>query len=204
MKNFRGVALLALLLSSTLAGPVLADGKVVAYVEPKNESNPAPAAPLNTFQRFVIQPIAMDAPFAGQKANEAAKASMQANLDLEAKPVIAEWNAKAADGQVRTLKIEPVIRHIKFVSGGTRFWVGGLAGGSAVLVTVKLTDADTGEVVAEPEFYQHANARAGGWSFGATDKAMLVRVSAMIADYLRTNYSTAVGGLTSLAPGEKS
>jgi hypothetical protein len=204
MRNFRSIALVYLLLAIGSIQPAFAKGSVVSYVEPKNALNPAPAMPLNAFQRFEIQPISMDAPFAGQKSNEAAKASMQANLDLEATPVLAEWNAKPTDGAVRTLKIEPTIRHIKFISGATRFWAGGLAGGSAVLVTVKLTDASTGEVVAEPEFYQHADKIAGAWTFGATDKAMLIRVTRMIADYLRSNYSTAVGGQTSLAPGAKS
>ena len=62
--------------------------------------------------------------------------------------------------------------------------------------TVKLTDRTTGETIAEPEFYQHANAQGAAWSFGGTDKAMLGRETQLIADYLKDNYDHAVGGPT--------
>ena len=196
-------ALLALALIFGFTGSAIAAGSVVDYVEPKNQSNPPPAMPLDAFQRFEITPIAMDAPYAGQSGNEAAKTSIQANLDLRAQPVLADWNSKPAGAEAKTLKIEPIIRHIRFISGGARFWGGAWAGGSAVLMTVKLTDASTGQVIAEPEFYQHANKMGAAWSFGATDKAMLVRVSAMITDYLQKNYTAAVGGSTSVATDVK-
>jgi hypothetical protein len=196
-------ALLALALIFGFTGSAIAAGSVVDYVEPKNQSNPPPAMPLDAFQRFEITPIAMDAPYAGQSGNEAAKTSIQANLDLRAQPVLADWNSKPAGAEAKTLKIEPIIRHIRFISGGARFWGGAWAGGSAVLMTVKLTDASTGQVIAEPEFYQHANKMGAAWSFGATDKAMLVRVSAMITDYLQKNYTAAVGGTTSVATDVK-
>jgi len=66
-------------------------------------------------------------------------------------------------------------------------------------MTVKFTDATTGEVIAQPEFYQHANKMGAAWSFGATDKAMLVRVAGMITNYVRNNYGAAVGGSTTEA-----
>lgn len=75
--------------------------------------------------------------------------------------------------------------------------------GSALLATVKLTDASTGQVIAEPEFYQHANKMGAAWSFGATDRAMLIRVGSMVTDYLQKNYSAAVGGSTSIATDVK-
>ena len=203
MKIRRPSVLLAFVIAFVVAGPAVAVGSVVSYVEPKNQSNPPPAMPLGAFQRFEITPIAMDAPYAGQSGNEAAKRSIQANLDLRAQPVLAGWNAKPAGAEAKTLKIEPTIRHIRFISGGARFWGGAMAGGSAVLMTVKLTDASTGQVIAEPEFYQHANKMGAAWSFGATDKAMLVRVAAMITDYLQKNYAAAVGGSTSVATDVK-
>jgi hypothetical protein len=202
MKFSNGKVLLAFACALTigLVGPVLAKGKTVAYIEPKSEQNPAPAAAFNSFQRFEITPIAMDAPYAGQNVNEAAKSKMQANLDQDSAPLLAEWNAKPAAGAVKTLRIEPSIRHIKIVGTGARIFGGGMAGGSAVLVTVKISDAQTGEVLAEPEFYQHANRIAGAYSFGAADQAILGRVAAMITEYLRTNYAAPVGGPTSISP----
>jgi hypothetical protein len=189
---------LALAFSLTLGAvfPVFAEGTVVSYIEPKNAENPVPSMSLDKFQRFEITPIAMDDPYAGQKANEVAKQSIQENLDERIQPVLTEWNTKPAEGAPRTLKIEPTIRHVRFISGGKRFWGGALAGGSAVLMTVKLSDASTGEIIAEPEFYQHANKMGAAWSFGATDKAMLIREAAMLVNYLQANYTAAVGGST--------
>ena len=89
---------------------------------------------------------------------------------------------------------------MKFVSGKARFWGGAFAGGTAVLMTVKLSDAATGEVIAEPEFYQHANAMGAAYSFGGTDKAMLGRTAELMANYLKANYEAAVGGPTGKEP----
>jgi hypothetical protein len=190
---------LVLTLGLGMAGPAQAKGSVVKYVEPKSAVNPPPAVMLNSFQHFELRPIAMDAPYESQKINQTALERLQANLDLNANPVIAEWNAKAAAGG-RTLRIEPTVRHIRFVSGGARFWAGAAAGGSAVLVTVKISDAETGEVIAEPEFYQHSKGIAGAWTFGAADGAMLIRVSVMVTNYLRDNYAALAGGSTSVSP----
>jgi hypothetical protein len=174
-----------------------AAGDVVEYIEAKELHNPPPSVPLNTFDRFEISAIAMVDPYAGQPANEQAKERLQANLNERVPPVLAEWNAKPEKNQPpRTLKIEPTIRHVKFISGKARFWAGAFAGGTAVLMTVKLSDAASGTVIAEPEFYQHANAMGAAYSFGATDKAMLIRTTDMITDYLKANYVTAVGGPT--------
>ncbi|MEZ0472615.1 hypothetical protein [Luteimonas salinilitoris] len=43
-------------------------------------------------------------------------------------------------------------------------------------------------------------AMGAAWSFGATDKTMLIRVSTMISEYLRQNHAQAVGGSISQAP----
>lgn len=189
----------ALLLAAVALQPVQsrAAGEVVDYIEAKQIDNPPPSTALEVFDRFEIAPIGMVDPYAGQPANEQAKERLQVNLDERVPPLLAEWNARPEKNQPpRTLMIEPTIRHVKFVSGKARFWAGAFAGGTAVLMTVKLSDAASGEVIAEPEFYQHANAMGAAYSFGATDKAMLIRVTDMVTDYLKSNYVAAVGGRT--------
>lgn len=178
----------------------------LAAEEPKiadDARNPAPAATLNSYQRFELAPVAMGTPFTEYKGNQVALEKLQANIDERVKPLVGEWNARDPGAQARTLRIEPQIRYIRFISGGKRFWGGAFAGGSSILLNVKLTDAATGEVIAEPDFYQHANAFGAAWSFGGTDKHMLIRISAMLADYLKNNYATAVGGAVSVAPGHE-
>lgn len=200
--------ILVLMLAAVAAQPMhsWAEGDVVDYIEAKQINNPPPKAALNTFDRFEISPITMGPPYAGQGANEAARTRLQTNLDERVPPLLAEWNAAAPKNTPpRVLKIEPAIQHVKFISGKVRFFTGALAGGTAALLTVKLTDAATGEVIAEPEFYQHANAFGAAWSFGATDKVMLIRITDLIASYLKANYTAAVGGPTGKGdkPAEK-
>ena len=50
------------------------------------------------------------------------------------------------------------------------------------------------------DFYQHANAMGAAWSFGATDKTMLIRISNMVTEYLRSNYTQTVAVPISQAP----
>ena len=205
----RIVRILILTLAAVAAQPMQswAAGDVVDYIEAKETNNPPPKAALNTFDRFEISPITMGAPYAGQGANEEAKTRLQTNLDERVPPLLTQWNAVAPKNTPpRVLKIEPAIRHVKFISGKARFWAGAFAGGTAALLTVKLTDAATGEVIAEPEFYQHANKFGAAWSFGATDKNMLIRITDLIASYLKANYTAAVGGPTGKGdkPAEKS
>lgn len=178
-----------------IAGPVRADD---APQIAEGARNAPPAVALRTFSRFEAAPVAMGAPWAGQKGNESAKARLQENLDERLSPLLAEWNARGGAGG--TLKILPEIRYVRFITGGKRFFAGGLAGSSSILVKVKLVDAATGAVVAEPDFYQHANALGAAWTFGATDKTMIIRISNMVAEYLKANYAEAVGGSISEAP----
>lgn len=162
--------------------------------------NPPPAVALNAFQRFELSPVAMDAPYAGQKGNEVAKEYLQGNLDERVGAVLKTWNAQSAGDAPRTLKIEPKIAHVRFISGGKRFFAGGFAGNSWVYMTVRLSDAQTGEVVGEPAFFQRANAIGAAWTFGATDKTMLIRLSSMLRAYLQNNYDKTVNTFVTEAP----
>lgn len=183
--------------------PAFAADRIEAPKFSEDARNPAPSVALGAFQRFELSPVAMGAPWKGQDANEAALGNLQANLDERAKPIVAEWNAKPAGSAPRTLKIEPEIAYIRFITGGKRFFAGAFAGDSGILLKVKLSDAATGEVIGEPQFYQRANKFGAAWSFGATDKHMLIRMSAMVADYLKTNYSAPTATLIMVAPGHE-
>jgi hypothetical protein len=186
---------------AALQPAVVSADEPVGYVSAKEVTNPPPSTALNAFDSFQVSPIQMGAPYAGQPANEQAKTRLQGYVDERVPAIVSAWNAaEAKHAPPRTLKIEPVIRHVKFVSGKARFWGGAFAGGTAVLLTVKLSDAETGEVIAEPEFYQHANAMGAAYSFGGTDKAMLGRTAELLANYLKANYEAAVGGPTGKEP----
>jgi hypothetical protein len=175
-----------LLVAAPLAG-------AAEFEKPAEDAmNPAPTVALNTYQRFEMAQVAMDAPYAGQKGNEVAREYLQGNLDERVGAVLKAWNERPAGDAPRTLKIEPKMAHVRFISGGKRFFGGGFAGNSWVYVTVRLSDAQTGEIVGEPGFYQKANALGAAWTFGVTDKTMLIRISSMLRAYLQQNYEKTV------------
>lgn len=181
-----------------LAAPLI---NAAEFEKPAEDAkNPALIVALNTYQRFEIVPVAMDAPYAGQKGNEVAREYLQGNLDERVGAVLKAWNEQPAGDAPRTLKIEPKLTHVRFISGGKRFFAGGFAGKSWVYVTAKLTDGQTGAVVGEPGFYQQANALGAAWTFGTTDKTMLIRISSMLRAYLQQNYDKTVEVPVMIAP----
>jgi len=158
--------------------------------------NPAPAERFADFSRFELAPIALPAPYAGQDANEAAKKKIQENVDARLVALLASWNQVGASKPARTLVIEPTITEIKFINGTARFWAGAMAGSSMVVLEARITEKETGRVIARPEFYARAAAMAGAWSVGGADNAMLVRIANRLSDYVTANYPAAVGGVT--------
>lgn len=184
--------------SLLLAALLLPQAATAQEAPAEGAMNPPASVALDTFARFEMAPVKMGAPFAGQKGNEAARTMLQANLDDRVGKVLAEWNAKG--GGSGTLRIEPEIRYVRFITGGKRFFGGGLAGASSIMVKVRLFDAESGKTIAEPDFYQHANALGAAWSFGATDKTMLIRISSMLRAYLQQNYSSPTAVSVSQAP----
>jgi hypothetical protein len=186
-------------LQTVVLGLCLAAPAAMAKVEieASSSTNPAPTEAFSAFGRVEVQPISMGAPWAGQKPNEAALVNLQANFDERITPWLEEVNAGAAGAdQPRVLRIEPYVAGIRYISGGKRVFAGAFAGKSRILLKLRIIDAASGQVIAEPEFYQHAAGMAGAYSFGGADKAMLERVASLAVDYLRANHAAAVGGPT--------
>lgn len=176
-----------------LAAPAVAKKE---DVQASSTRNPAPAEAFSAFDRFEVARITMGEPWAGQKANEAALVNLQAALDERTTPWLAEVNAPTDATSPRLLRIEPYVAGIRYITGGKRVFAGAFAGKSRVLLKLRIVDAATGAVVAEPEFYQHAAGMAGAYSFGGADKAMLERVATLAVDYLRANHAAPTGGPT--------
>lgn len=150
--------------------------------------NPPPAAPLNIYSRFELMPVAMAADISIHKGNAVAAQYLQVDMSERIPKLIAPWNARTADGAVRTLVIQPEVMQIRFITGGKRLFTGSFGGNSWALLRMRLTDKETGAVVAEPQFYQRAFAMAAGYSLGAADKLMLARLADMSAYYLKANF----------------
>jgi hypothetical protein len=163
--------------------------------------NPPPAEKLSAFTRIELSSIQMGAPYAGKGSNDKALAVMQKEFTDKMSAPIAAWKtAGEKNANARTLVIEPKVEEIRYVSGAARFWAGGLPGDSFLLVSLKLTEKETGKVIATAMFYAKADRRGAGWTVGGTDRAMLGRTATNMAAYLTGNYDTLVGGRSGTDP----
>lgn len=159
--------------------------------------NPPPVERLDSFDRIDVRSVVLDADYSGNERSRKATESVRRNFDKELQSWVATQNARAPrNDPPRVLVVEPRIDGVRLVSGAARFWLGPFMGSSRVLLRLRLVDAATGTVIAEPEFYQHARGMSGGFTLGVMDKAMLVRVASLAADYLEKNTAALVGGPT--------
>jgi hypothetical protein len=165
-------------------------------IKATSTQNPPPSEPFKNFGQFKLHPVAPNPADEKDDANQRATQKIDEELQSTLGAQLLRWDK----GEGRTLEIEPRVEEIKFVSGGARFWAGAFAGSSAVVMQVNFKDADTGNTIAAPTFYQHANAMGGAWSIGGTDNAMLYRIAEIINDYVVRNYENAVGGPTGAPP----
>lgn len=166
-------------------------------IRPSVERNTPPKVQLDHYVRFELKPVVLAPAYAEHEANKQALVSVQQNIDQRLGAWVAQRNAEPAkDAAPPKLVIEPVVEKVRFISGGKRFWAGAFAGSSQILMKLRLTDAATQEVIAEPEFYQHARGMAGAWTVGGADNAMLARVTTLAQEYVAANYSALAGGAT--------
>lgn len=188
----RGGLLVALLL--------LAGGCATTDIKATSLINPPPKAAFSAYRQIELKPIEIDPPYAGQGANESARNSLQSMVVSRLHSQIRRWNKDPSADATGTLVIEPRITQIKFISTGARIWAGAFAGSSAIVMKAKVYEKESGMMIAEPEFYQHANAYAGAWSVGSADRGMLDRMASLLSEYVMDNYDEARGGKTGATP----
>lgn len=157
--------------------------------------NEPPIEKLSNFQNFVIERVYMPPEIAEDSANRRALVKIQGNIDKNINATIYEWNSHG-NPTGRKLVIKPVIEDMKFVSSGTRVFLGPMAGSSAVRMKLLLTDDSSKQVIGNPEFYQRAGAWAGAFTIGVHDNMMMTRIASLISDYIINNYTQAIGGPT--------
>ncbi|MEZ4601653.1 MAG: hypothetical protein R2940_17830 [Syntrophotaleaceae bacterium] len=154
--------------------------------KPKSQPQPAKVR-LGTFSTVEMREVQISPDFADAAANKKAAKKINEIICRDMKVIFPKLKVLAANedfsGSKGSLQITPVIKEIKFIGGAARFWLGAMAGSSAVLMQVDYRNGQTGEVIAEPEFLEVASAFAGGWSIGATDNHMLEKVAMDVTSY---------------------
>ncbi|MDH4100668.1 MAG: hypothetical protein OEV28_08865 [Nitrospirota bacterium] len=136
-----------------------------------------------------MKPVALAPAFASSEANQRATRKIDEHLFSAMAKVFpnikrTESFSKPGPG---VLQISPVVKEIKFIGGGARFWAGAAAGSSAVLMQVEYKGGAGGNLLADPEFYAQANAMGGAWTMGGTDNAMLERIAMDVVNYTTVN-----------------
>lgn len=187
--NFKMIAAFGLVASSFLIGGC------ATQIKASTDSNPPPIEKFSNYSHIELKAAQLAPAMAGHSANQRALAKIQENLAQNMESHLKQWNTRKT-GNGRTLLIEPVVEQIKFIGGGARFFAGPLAGSSAVVMKLNITDAKTHKVIAHPEFYQRAEAWSGAFTLGVHDNLMLTRTARIASDYLINNYPQAVGGPT--------
>lgn len=170
-------------------------GGCATKIKASSNTNPPPAEKFSNFSRIEIRPAKLSAEMAGHSANQRALIKIQENLDLNLKTYLQQWNSGKNDNG-RTLVVEPIVEQIKFISAGARVFAGPIAGSSAVVMKMKITEGQTNKVIAHPEFFQRAEAWSGAFTLGVHDNLMLTRTARIASDYLINNYNQSVGGPT--------
>ncbi|AWI09005.1 hypothetical protein [Ereboglobus luteus] len=186
------------LIPTVIASVIFLSG-CATQIRPAATQNPPPTEIFNQFARFEMSPVTLAPAYADSDTNKKALRKIQEHVTSLSSPILNSWNHIGTQQPVgRTLSITPVITEIKFIGGAARFWVGAMAGSSAVVMRVTFTEKETGNVVATPEFYAVGNAMAGAWTVGGADNQMLSLIAGRMTDYMGRNYTEAVGGPTGL------
>ena len=147
---------------------------------------------LSEFKNVEMKAVGISENFASAKANQKALKKIDEILFRDMRMLFPNFKRIERGNDFsktteRTLQITPDIKEIKFIGGAARFWVGAMAGSSAVLMQVAFRDSSNREIIAGPEFYRSSGAFAGAWSIGAADNKMLESIAQDIVNYCSFN-----------------
>ncbi len=127
----------------------------------------------STYKNVYIKPLTIAAEFKDANNNEEAVKEIDSHLFGNMQrifPDLKKYDAYNASNPNNALIIEPHIVKMKAVGGLARGLLGVSAGSSAVILKVSYIDATTKVVIADPSFYQQANAWAAHYSAGQHDR----------------------------------
>lgn len=196
MRSKRELLLGAFLaLATGFASPVLAqeavqaspDSKIVIVARKDAQDLLAPTSPLTAYDMIEIAPMALSAQVRGDPRKSAKAAEFETRFRLFVRETVNGWNARAGSAPssgTKKLILKPGIQSLQIVSGGARFWVGGLSGDSRLTLTMQFVDAESEAVIASPTISKAAGGFAGAWTFGATDDNLLNYVAETANQYL--------------------
>ena len=141
-----------------------------------------PSRPLLDYSKLEFLPTTMESEVAEDEKKVAVAGDLDGRIQARVAPLLAQW---PSNGTAGTLLIQPHVVSLRVVSGGSRFWLGAFAGSSHMNVDLIMTDKASGQPVGRAMIRQNADAMAGAWSGGSTDRNLLNYVADITYAYLR-------------------
>jgi hypothetical protein len=148
-----------------------------------------PEVPLTAFGAFEVKPIAMSPEVAQKPEKAAVVTQLGQRLEARIRPLLDGWASGApADARARALAIQATVLNVRIVGGGSRFWLGAMAGDSSIDVQLELVDQQSGRSIAKERINKTASAMSGAWSMGSSDQNLTEYVVDIANQYLVNNH----------------
>lgn len=194
MKHMFTLSSAALVLSAVLLASGCASDAAEKPSKPKKENRQTITQPskvkFGEFKNVEIKPFGIAEKHANHEGNQKSARVMDELLQRDLKNFLPNLKVLAAGEEFskpaeRTLQITPFIENIRIVSTGSRVWLGAMAGGSDLQVSVTYRDSSTGEIIANPEF----GTGISGWSdaWGSQGNKMRDEICREISFYTLSN-----------------
>jgi len=176
-----------LVLCCILLGCAASPEKLVSVGKSEAERMAPPIKPFSNYGNYELKPMVLSAAVQSEPGKVRAAGELESTLRTKLQPLLAQWKT-ASSNRSGTLVIEPHLASLKIVSGGARFWAGGLAGDSSIDMDLVMTDQGTGQQIAKARVTRTADAMTGGWSIGKSDENLLDYIASIAYEYMKAYY----------------
>lgn len=149
-----------------------------------------PMKPLSSYTDFKLAKMEMTEDITSDEKKLKAAQDLEAKLKSRLSPLLDGWRGqKATPASKGTLVIKPKLQALYIVSAGARFWAGGMAGDSKIDMDLIMVEKETGNKIGAARIDRTASGMKGGWTVGATDKALPDLIVDITYQYLAQNYT---------------
>ena len=120
-----------------------------------------PTKLLSMYKTFELQDMTFGEAIKAEEKKMAEAREFETAFEAKVGPMLDSWNAADSPSGQGKMSIQPHLARLKIVSGGARFWAGGMVGDSYIDLDLRLVDGDTGVVVADVTVRRNADAMTG-------------------------------------------
>ncbi len=179
---------LSLLMMLFLAACAASPEKLNAVAESEAGRLAKPRTALSAFASFELKPMALSPEVKAEPEKVKQAAVLEEKIKAKLEPLFVEWASSSKSGRSGTLVVQPEIVELRIVSGGARFFLGGLTGDSHIDLDLRLVDGDSNNEIASPRITRAAGGFVGGLSIGKSDQNLHDYIAHIVHRYMVDNY----------------